>query len=106
MLFPVPILTLSVRSVRFGARQRQDRRRKALAKRLDLYCESQRRARVTIVIGDLAVVAEWLAAANDEDAGRLEALSSVQVEIVGPRGAGLLPRSILGEWLTRAGFRS
>lgn len=58
------------------------------------------------VIGDLAVVERWLAAVDDEDPALLEALSSEQVEIIGPRGQGLMDRSVLSEWLARAGFRS
>jgi ketosteroid isomerase-like protein len=58
------------------------------------------------VIGDLAVVQTWLAAVNDEDAAQLEALSSEQVEIIGPRGQGVMHRRVLGEWLARSGFRA
>lgn len=58
------------------------------------------------VIGDLAVVEQWLAAVNDEDVARLEALTSEPVEIVGPRGHGTMARHVLGEWIARAGFRS
>lgn len=43
---------------------------------------------------------------NEQDAARVEMLSSERVEIVGPRGQGLMDRSVLGEWLARAGFTS
>jgi hypothetical protein len=61
---------------------------------------------VTGVIGDLAVVERWFAAVNDEDVGQLESLTQEQVEIVGPRGQGLMQRRVLGEWLARSGFQS
>jgi hypothetical protein len=56
--------------------------------------------------GDLAIVEQWLGAVNREDAGGVEALSGEQVEIVGPRGQGVMDREVLGEWLARAGFQS
>jgi hypothetical protein len=56
--------------------------------------------------GELAVVELWLSAVNDEDAAGVEELTSEQVEIVGPRGQGLVAREVLGEWLARAGFQS
>ncbi len=43
---------------------------------------------------------------NGADVSRLETLSDEQVEIVGPRGQGVVPRRALGEWLARSGFRS
>ena len=52
----------------------------------------------------LAVVEQWLAAVNDGDGARVEALSREQVDIVGPRGRGSAPRSVLSEWLGRSGF--
>lgn len=58
------------------------------------------------MIGDLEVVERWLAAINAEDAAGVEALTSEQVEIVGPRGQGTMERHVLGEWLARAGFQS
>jgi hypothetical protein len=58
------------------------------------------------MVGDLAVVERWLAAVNDADMQQLEALTSGQVEIIGPRGRGLMDRRVLGEWLGRAGFSS
>ena len=54
--------------------------------------------------GSLAVVEQWLEAVNDRDGVALEALSSERVRITGPRGAGEMDRSVLSEWLLRAGF--
>jgi len=58
------------------------------------------------VVGALAVVEGWLDAVNKQDAARVEVLSSEQIEIVGPRGQGLMDRSVLQQWLARAGFTS
>jgi hypothetical protein len=58
------------------------------------------------MVGALAVVENWLAAVNEQDAVQVEALSSERVEIVGPLGRGMMDRSVLGQWLTRAGFES
>ena len=52
----------------------------------------------------LAVVHSWLTEVNRRDGPRLEALSSPQIEIVGPRGAGRLDRAVLSQWLLRSGF--
>ncbi|MDN5918738.1 MAG: hypothetical protein L0I76_27215 [Pseudonocardia sp.] len=54
--------------------------------------------------GSLAVVEEWLEAANHGDGFRLEQLTHEEIEILGPRGHGRTDRRILSEWLTRAGF--
>ena len=43
---------------------------------------------------------------NDQDAAQVEVRSVEGVEIVGPRGQGLMDRSVLGQWLARAGFTS
>lgn len=56
------------------------------------------------MIGDLRVVELWLDAVNRRDGVALEALTQPEVEMVGPRGAGLMPRAALSEWLLRAGF--
>lgn len=45
----------------------------------------------------------WVAAANAQDADRLAALSSPQIEIVGPRGSAR-GVEILRVWLLRAGL--
>ena len=54
--------------------------------------------------GDLAVVEDWLAAVDAGDGARLVALTTPEVEIVGPRGSGRTDRAVLAEWLGRAGF--
>lgn len=54
--------------------------------------------------GALAVVEAWLDAVNRGDAVALERLTHEEVEIVGPRGSGRADRSVLAEWLSRAGF--
>lgn len=54
--------------------------------------------------GELEVVDRWLDAVNRRDGEALVSLSQPEVEIVGPRGAGLMPRAVLSEWLLRAGF--
>src|SRR3954466_2220300 len=56
--------------------------------------------------GDLGVVEDWLTAVNEGAVDRLQGLSHEQVDIVGPRGQGLMDRRVLGEWLARSGFRS
>jgi hypothetical protein len=45
-----------------------------------------------------------LDAANRRDGASLEALSHPQVEIVGPRGAGLMPRAVLFRVAAAGGF--
>ncbi len=52
------------------------------------------------------MVEEWLAAVNRADAEQVEALTAERVEIVGPRGSGLMDRAVLSEWMIRAGFSS
>jgi hypothetical protein len=60
----------------------------------------------------VAVVERWLDAVNEQDVEGVEgvegveALTSEQVEIVGPRGQGMMDRSVLGEWLSRSRFIS
>jgi len=58
------------------------------------------------VIGALAVFEKWLDAVNEQDAERVQVLSSEHIEIAGPRGRGIMDRSVLGEWLGRSGFTS
>lgn len=53
--------------------------------------------------GALAVVDSWLDAMNRADAQRVQQLSAEDVEIEGPRGI-VRGRSILADWLARAGF--
>jgi len=61
-------------------------------------------ANATRIPGALGVVEQWLAAVNAGDATRVESLSREQIDIVGPRGRGSAPRSVLSDWLTRSGF--
>jgi len=53
---------------------------------------------------ELGAVQCWLDAVNQRDGAALESFSHPEVEIVGPRGAGSMARSVLSEWLLRAGF--
>ena len=50
------------------------------------------------------MVQEWLDAVNRCDGATLTGLSHAEVKIVGPRGAGLMPGSVLSAWLLRSGF--
>jgi ketosteroid isomerase-like protein len=51
----------------------------------------------------VAIVQAWQEAVNRQDVARLVALSSPEIELVGPRGAGCgLP--LLRDWLGRAGL--
>ncbi|RSM67704.1 hypothetical protein DMB66_15310 [Actinoplanes sp. ATCC 53533] len=58
----------------------------------------------TRIPGALGVVEQWLAAVNAGDGARVESLSREQIDIVGPRGRGSAPRSVLSDWLARSGF--
>lgn len=49
------------------------------------------------------LVESWLTALNTQDIDRLLALSSAQIEVVGPRGVGH-GHQLLREWLARAGL--
>lgn len=51
---------------------------------------------------NVEVVLAWHRAVNSQDADRLLALSSEDIEVVGPRGSGR-GRELLREWLGRAG---
>jgi hypothetical protein len=55
--------------------------------------------------GDLAVVEGWLQSVNSADRSGVLALTSPDVEIVGPRGIGR-GHELLSDWLGRAGFTS
>ena len=50
------------------------------------------------------MVEDWLAAVDARDGARLTALTTAQVDVVGPRGSGRADRGLLVEWLGRAGF--
>lgn len=54
-------------------------------------------------ISPVPLVQSWQAAANAQDADRLQALSDPNVEIVGPRGSGF-GHQLLRDWLGRAGL--
>ncbi len=54
----------------------------------------------------MPVVEKWLGAVNEQDAEQVQALSSGRIVIAGPRGRGIMDRSVLGEWLGRSGFTS
>jgi hypothetical protein len=51
----------------------------------------------------LEITTAWQQAANDQDAERLLALSDLNIEVVGPRGAGY-GHQLLRDWLGRAGL--
>lgn len=53
--------------------------------------------------GALGVVDKWLDAVNRADAEQVQQLSAEDVEIEGPRGV-VRGRSVLADWLARAGF--
>jgi hypothetical protein len=55
--------------------------------------------------GDLAVVERWLSGVNAAECTKVLALTSPEVEIVGPRGVGR-GHELLAGWLARAGFTS
>ena len=51
----------------------------------------------------IAIAQSWQAAANEQNVDRLLALSSPNIEIVGPRGSGF-GHQLLRDWLGRAGL--
>ncbi|MGD9894426.1 MAG: nuclear transport factor 2 family protein [Dehalococcoidia bacterium] len=53
---------------------------------------------------DYSVIAAWHDALNTGDVDRLITLSSDDVEVVGPRGAGR-GAQLLRDWVTRSGIR-
>src|SRR5688572_9619328 len=62
------------------------------------------RHRPGMSFGSLAVVEAWMDAVNRRDAGALARWTHEKIELVGPRGGGLMERAVLVEWLARAGF--
>jgi len=54
--------------------------------------------------GALGIVEAWQLAVNRGSATDAVALMAEQVEVVGPRGEGLMPRHELGAWMVRSGF--
>jgi ketosteroid isomerase-like protein len=55
--------------------------------------------------GDLATVEQWLQGVNDADREGVLALTSPDMELVGPRGVGR-GHELLADWLARAHFSS
>ena len=54
--------------------------------------------------GALGIVESWQLAVNRGSATDAVALMAEQVEVLGPRGEGLMPRHELGAWMVRSGF--
>ena len=54
---------------------------------------------------DTSVIAVWHEALNSGDIDRLIALTSDEVEIVGPRGSSRGSSQVLREWVERSGIR-
>ena len=54
--------------------------------------------------GALAIVGAWQEAVNGGSAARVRELSADQIEVLGPRGAGLMDSDELGAWMIRSGF--
>jgi len=54
--------------------------------------------------GALGIVEAWQLAVNRASAADAVALMAEQVEVLGPRGEGLMPRHELGAWMVRSGF--
>jgi hypothetical protein len=54
--------------------------------------------------GALAIVDGWHAALNAGSADRVRALCDNQVEVLGPRGSGVIASSDLVDWMFRSGF--
>jgi len=54
--------------------------------------------------GALGIVEAWQLAVNRASATDAVALMTEQVEVLGPRGEGLMPRHELGAWMVRSGF--
>jgi hypothetical protein len=59
-----------------------------------------------LTYGALGVVERWLEAVNARNGAELARLSHERIEVVGPRGAGLMERAVLQDWLARSGFSS
>ena len=54
--------------------------------------------------GPLGIVEAWQLAVNRGSATDAVTLMAEQVEVLGPRGEGLMPRHELGAWMVRSGF--
>lgn len=58
----------------------------------------------TVTTGPLGIVEAWQLAVNRGSAIDAVTLMAEQVEVLGPRGEGLMPRHELGAWMVRSGF--
>lgn len=56
--------------------------------------------------GTLGTVEAWQLAVNRASVADAVALTAEQVEVLGPRGEGLMPRQELGGWMVQSGFRA
>ena len=54
--------------------------------------------------GGLGVVRAWQLAVNGASVADAVALTARQVEVLGPRGEGLMLKQELGDWMVRSGF--
>lgn len=54
--------------------------------------------------GPLGIVEAWQLAVNRGSATDAVTLMAEQVEVLGPRGEGFMPRHELGAWMVRSGF--
>ncbi len=54
--------------------------------------------------GALGVVRAWQLAVNGASVADAVALTARQVEVLGPRGEGLMLKQELGDWMVRSGF--
>ena len=51
---------------------------------------------------NLAIAEAWVAFSNQQDLNNLQAVTAEPLELIGPRGAGLINRQELAEWMVRA----
>lgn len=54
--------------------------------------------------GALGIIEAWQLAVNGAEAADAVALMAERVEVLGPRGEGLMPAHELGAWMVRFGF--
>lgn len=55
-------------------------------------------------MGALATVRAWQEAVNRGSVARVRELSADRIEVLGPRGAGLMDSGGFGVWMIRSGF--
>lgn len=55
-------------------------------------------------LGSLAIIKAWHEAINEVAPDRARELSAEQIEVLGPRGVGVMPGEELAGWMTRSGF--